>query len=57
MPYQVTNTTEAFNYNFTCIFIAKIANVLYETTRGAIDLFHKWRLLHENEARYITIDN
>ena len=31
MPNQVTNTTESFNYNFKCISIAKIANVLYET--------------------------
>ena len=30
---QGTNTTEYFIYNFKCIFIAKIANVLYEATR------------------------
>ena len=34
MPNRVTNTTESFNRNFKCIFIAKIANVLYETMRG-----------------------
>ena len=33
MSNQVTNTAESFNCNF--IFIANIANVLYETTRGA----------------------
>ena len=35
MPNQVTNTTESFKYNFKCIFIAKIDNVLHEATRGA----------------------
>ena len=35
MLIQVNNTTDYFNYNFKCIFIAKIANVLYEATRGA----------------------
>ena len=33
MPNQVTNTTESFTCKFKCIFIAKIANVLYEATR------------------------
>ena len=35
MLIQVNNTTDYFNYNFKCIFIAKIANVLYEATRDA----------------------
>ena len=35
MLIQVTNTTDPINYNFKCIFIAKIANVLYEATRDA----------------------
>ena len=30
VPNRVTNTTEYFNRNFKCIYIAKIANVLYE---------------------------
>ena len=30
MPNQVTSTTESFN----CNFVAKIANVLHEATRG-----------------------
>ena len=35
MANKVTNTIKYFNYNFKCIFIAKIANVLYEDTRAA----------------------
>ena len=35
---QVTNTTEYFSDNFRCIFIANIANVLYEATRGVTTL-------------------
>ena len=35
MPNQVTNTTKPFNCSFKCIFIAKIAHVLYEATLGA----------------------
>ena len=34
IPNQVTNTIEPFNCNFKCIFIAKIAHVLYEATLG-----------------------
>ena len=35
---QVTNTTESFNRKFKHIFIVKIANVLYETIRVALDV-------------------
>ena len=35
IPNKVTNITEYFNYNYKCIFIAKIANLLYESTRDA----------------------